>query len=157
MTVEMIQSMPDLAQASHRCTAKSKQSGERCSKYAIPGGNVCHMHGGNAPQVRGKAMERITEARDLALDRLIDALQPPESDLYAVEVKDLLAVVDKLTSKVQLLSGEATSRKEQSVKIEEVRGRLEQRLDALYARVSDNESMILGPIEDAEVVEEVDG
>jgi len=34
------------------CKATSKQSGARCKRYAIPGGSVCHYHGGAAPQVQ---------------------------------------------------------------------------------------------------------
>jgi hypothetical protein len=116
-----------------KCVATAKSSGLRCSKPAIPGGSVCKYHGGAAPQVRAKAVQRLSQARDLALDRLIDQLAPPESPLYAVEVKDLLAVVDKLTSKVQLLSGEATERKEDT-KRHEVRVQLERELDRLRAR-----------------------
>jgi hypothetical protein len=116
-----------------QCVARSKSSGSRCSKTAIPGGTVCRYHGGAAPQVRAAAANRLAVARDMALERLIEQLEPPESDLYRVEVKDLLAVVDKLTSKVQLLTGEATERREES-KIGEVRIRLENELDKLRAR-----------------------
>lgn len=41
-----------------QCTAQSKRSGERCRKYAIPGGRVCSIHGGKAPQVRQAAEVR---------------------------------------------------------------------------------------------------
>ena len=45
-----------------RCTAKSKTSGERCKNPPIPGGNVCHWHGGAAPQVRAASARRVFEA-----------------------------------------------------------------------------------------------
>jgi len=41
-----------------RCTARSKRSGDRCKRAPIPGGSVCIMHGGAAPQVRRAARER---------------------------------------------------------------------------------------------------
>lgn len=116
-----------------QCVATSKSSGNRCTKTSIPGGTVCRYHGGAAPQVRAAAANRIAVARDLALERLIEQLAPPESPLYAVEVKDLLAVVDKLTTKVQLLTGEATERKEET-KVGEVRFKLERELDRLRDR-----------------------
>lgn len=116
-----------------QCVATAKSSGARCSKPAIPGGSVCKYHGGGAPQVRAKAVQRLALARDMALDRLIEQLEPPESDLYAVQVKDLLSVVDKLTAKVQLLSGEATERKEESQK-HELRVQLDRELDRLRDR-----------------------
>lgn len=45
-----------------QCNATSR-SGERCKRRPIPGGNVCVMHGGSAPQVRRQAEEALIEAR----------------------------------------------------------------------------------------------
>lgn len=47
---------------SRRCTAKSKQSGEQCRRFAVVGGTVCATHGGSAPQVRAAAQQRQLEA-----------------------------------------------------------------------------------------------
>jgi len=44
-----------------RCTAKSKTSGERCKNPPIPGGTVCRIHGGGAPQVRAASARRVFE------------------------------------------------------------------------------------------------
>lgn len=33
-----------------QCTAKSKQSGQRCKKDAVQGYTVCHIHGGKTPR-----------------------------------------------------------------------------------------------------------
>jgi hypothetical protein len=32
-----------------QCTARSKRSGEQCKRHAVPGRNVCAMHGGKTP------------------------------------------------------------------------------------------------------------
>lgn len=138
--------------ATTRCTATAKSSGQQCGKPAIPGGTVCRLHGGSAPQVRSKAADRLEHARNLALERLIEQLGPPESPMYAVEVKDLLAVVDKLTSKVQLLRGEATSRDE-SKRVDVVKRQLELRLDQLGERLGDRTEFLEG-IQEAEVIDE---
>lgn len=53
-----------------QCTATSKQSGQRCRRFAIPGGRVCVMHGGKAPQVQQAAKERLAALIDPAIDRL---------------------------------------------------------------------------------------
>ncbi len=45
-----------------RCRATSKRSGERCRRLAIPGGAVCVMHGGAAPQVAAAAQRRLSSA-----------------------------------------------------------------------------------------------
>lgn len=52
-----------------KCTATNRQ-GKRCGKYAIPGGNVCRMHGGAAPQVQAKAMDRLMALQHPAINRL---------------------------------------------------------------------------------------
>lgn len=46
-----------------QCRATSKQSGQRCKRPCGPGAVVCHIHGGNAAQVKGKAMERAVAAK----------------------------------------------------------------------------------------------
>jgi hypothetical protein len=53
-----------------RCTARAKQSGQRCKRHPIPGGSVCFIHGGGAPQVKQKAMERLMKLQNPAIDRL---------------------------------------------------------------------------------------
>jgi len=47
-----------------RCTATAKSTGEQCKQPAIPGGNVCRFHGGDAEQVQKKAQERLDEMAD---------------------------------------------------------------------------------------------
>lgn len=44
-----------------RCKARSKQTGEPCKKYPVPGGQVCRYHGGRAPQVATAAKRRAAE------------------------------------------------------------------------------------------------
>lgn len=62
-----------------RCTATSKQSGERCKRAPIVGGFVCDIHGGGTPAVKKSARERLLAMVDPALDALLRALQtgPP--------------------------------------------------------------------------------
>lgn len=47
-----------------RCKAKSKSAGRQCTRMAIPGGVVCRYHGGNAPKVRQKGLERLADLID---------------------------------------------------------------------------------------------
>lgn len=53
-----------------RCTAKSRQSGERCKNYAIAGGTVCRFHGGATPSVKRKAALRLASLVDPAIGTL---------------------------------------------------------------------------------------
>lgn len=52
---------------SSQCVAIAHGSGKRCAKWAIVGGTVCPTHGGNAPQVREKARQRIAALAPRAL------------------------------------------------------------------------------------------
>lgn len=53
-----------------QCTAKSRQSGERCKQYAILGGTVCRFHGGGTPNVKRKAALRLASLVDPAIGTL---------------------------------------------------------------------------------------
>lgn len=46
-----------------QCTARSKQTGERCKQRPVKGGTVCRFHGGRAPQVAAAAVQRELEAK----------------------------------------------------------------------------------------------
>src|SRR5688500_3542331 len=45
--------------APRRCTAHNKRTGLPCGRPPIPGGTVCASHGGNRPEVRAKAQQRL--------------------------------------------------------------------------------------------------
>lgn len=73
-----------------RCTATNRQ-GKRCGKWPIPGGTVCRMHGGGAPQVKRKAEERLRELIDPAITRLAELVAQKEFPSVAIAaVKDVL-------------------------------------------------------------------
>lgn len=45
-----------------QCSARSKQSGQRCKRFVAPGATVCAMHGGKAPKVKAAAARRVAVA-----------------------------------------------------------------------------------------------
>lgn len=47
-----------------RCTATAKTTGERCKNPRKPGQEVCGKHGGEAPQNKKAALERLRDAID---------------------------------------------------------------------------------------------
>lgn len=55
--------LPAVAPAK-RCTAKSARTGLPCKCRPILGGSVCRTHGGSAPQVKRKALERLADLID---------------------------------------------------------------------------------------------
>lgn len=74
-----------------RCTATAKHSQQRCQQPALPGTTVCRYHGGFAPQVQAKAMERLMAMQPKALqtlDKLLGRDEFPTVQLGAV--KDVL-------------------------------------------------------------------
>jgi hypothetical protein len=60
---------------SRQCAGTNRE-GHRCQRNAIPGGDVCVMHGGAAPQVQKSAKARLLAGADLAIDYLLNLLTP---------------------------------------------------------------------------------
>ena len=74
-----------------RCTARSKQRGTQCRQYPIPGGTVCVYHGGKAPQVQAKALDRLMELQHPAITRLAELIVQREYPSVSIAaVKDAL-------------------------------------------------------------------
>lgn len=97
-----------------RCTARSKQSGERCKRAAIVGGTVCSMHGGRAPAVaaaagrrdeRSRALEALRSGLAAAYGDEVPDIEPAEAMLQAVRWKHFEVLA--LRAKVAELDDEA--------------------------------------------------
>jgi hypothetical protein len=73
--------------ASTQCTARSSRSGKRC-KRLVRGGGVCVMHGGAAPHVKAKRLERLALAEQL---ESAPRRHPGAILLDAVHTADILA------------------------------------------------------------------
>jgi hypothetical protein len=96
-----------------RCTATAKSTGERCKQKAIPGGDVCRYHGGNAEQVQEKAQERLDAMADAATKQLQDRLDDvfdrmDDADTNAEYVK-LLREARQLTTAILDRTGHGPS------------------------------------------------
>jgi hypothetical protein len=61
-----------------RCTAHVSDGSRQCERWAINGGTVCATHGGQAPQVKNSARERLAELVEPALEGLHTALKSGE-------------------------------------------------------------------------------
>jgi hypothetical protein len=57
------------------CTAHVSDGSRQCGRWAINGSTVCATHGGQAPQVKKSARERLEALIDPAIDALRDVLQ----------------------------------------------------------------------------------
>jgi hypothetical protein len=71
-----------------RCTATARSTGDRCKNPAIPGSNVCRIHGGSADQVEKKAQERLDEMADSVTAELQDELAEAFDRLRNAEEND---------------------------------------------------------------------
>jgi hypothetical protein len=61
-----------------RCTAHVSDGSRQCGRWAINGSTVCATHGGQAPQVKKSARERLAELVEPALEGLHTALKSGE-------------------------------------------------------------------------------
>jgi hypothetical protein len=84
--------LAELAVGDHQCTARSKRTGKRCRLPSMLGSNVCRSHGGASPQVRAKAKQRLEQAADVLVQRLLSfALDGDVSDPVALQaIRDAL-------------------------------------------------------------------
>lgn len=58
-----------------RCQGTNRDGGP-CGRAPIPGGFVCVLHGGKAPQVQKSAKARLLAGADLAIDYLLNLVTP---------------------------------------------------------------------------------
>ena len=72
------------------CTA-NKTNGQPCKAPAIKGGTVCRVHGGSAPQVKAKAMQRLLAAVDPIMAELVElALKGETPAVKLAAIRDAL-------------------------------------------------------------------
>lgn len=85
------------------CVATNRQ-GKRCGRSPIAGATVCRMHGGAAPQVKRKALERLMELQDRAIDRMAALMHQEQypSTAYAASRDILDRTMGKPTESVQV-------------------------------------------------------
>lgn len=72
----------------NRCTAKSKTTGNRCTKTVVPGRAVCRYHGG----LGGRPIKHGRYSKSLG--SLREAYEASRSDPTLLELRDTLAILD---------------------------------------------------------------
>ena len=90
-----------------KCAAHSSRTGQACQKWPIAGATVCRTHGGSAPRVKRKALERLKELQGSAVEVLAQAIDAEEQQLnrkgeviglgpdHAVRLRAATAVLDR--------------------------------------------------------------
>ncbi len=75
------------------CAATSQQSGQRCKRLPVPGGRVCVIHGGAAPQAARASLERL---RHSAAAEACNTLGVPHpAGAWPVELPGALAALKR--------------------------------------------------------------
>ena len=94
-----------------RCTAKSKQSGEQCKRHAVPGRNVCAMHGGKSPGGLGSATLKSGKYSKYLPQGLAEKYGAAVTDPEILALNNEIALVDARAMELLdgLNSGEATA------------------------------------------------
>ena len=123
---DLIQSH-DLTHA-RRCSATNKKTGLRCKQWAILGGTVCRYHGGNAPQVRRKAEERLKALVDPAIEALHEILSDKKHPHRMAAIKEILERDGRIGQAVAKAADDGLITYEQLEMI--VRRRKQQQLEA---------------------------
>lgn len=126
-----------------QCTATAKATGQRCGRLANRGTTVCRVHGGNAPGVRAKAVERLTEEKARAeLGKLAALLGP--ADPVEDPLRELLQLGGEARRWKELLAGrvaELTSVGYEGIAGEQLRAEV-----AVFERALDRLAGILATI-----------
>lgn len=94
-----------------RCSANIRTgnwTGNRCVKYAIKGGRVCHWHGGNLPAIKKNAQRTLALAASGAAERLVwmalkkRHVTDKDRIRALIEVLDRAGVAGKQTIEIEL-------------------------------------------------------
>lgn len=94
--------MPSKKEPGRRCQAQSKQTGEQCKAWAVPGALVCRHHGGRAPQVQRKAAENLAaEAARRAATQLAVPIDTTPEQALIDEVKRAAGMVAFYQARVE--------------------------------------------------------
>lgn len=92
-----------------QCEAKSKQSGQRCKRHAVPGKRVCVIHGGKSASGAASAtFKHGRYSKDLPT-RLAQRYHEAQADSELLELREEIALVDSRLADLLLRvdSGEA--------------------------------------------------
>lgn len=86
---------PEYSRGGKQCGAKSKQSGNRCRRPAVPGKNVCHIHGARAGRPPStyryaKVVDKCPELKE-NYDDLMDEIE--ESGVVDLSTKEEITLL----------------------------------------------------------------
>lgn len=90
-----------------QCTSK-KRNGEPCQRWAIRGGTVCTVHGGQLPTVKKAAADRVQEARDRLIGLLPQAVEKVQDLLEAESEQVQLRAAESIMNRAGVVETRRT-------------------------------------------------
>lgn len=122
------------ARQARRCSAHRSTDARPCENYAMNGSDVCHAHGGRAPQVARKAAGRVATNEALA-ELARRGITPVDNPLSALAelAGEILAVKDIFRARLAELEQDADTERQAAVL-------------GLYERALDRSARVLGDI-----------
>lgn len=79
-----------------QCQAKSKQSGEQCKRHAVPGRNVCAIHGGKSLSGVESPTFKTGRWAKHAPTKLLEIIEDTQGDETLLSVRDDIGLLDAL-------------------------------------------------------------
>jgi hypothetical protein len=79
-----------------RCTAKSKQSQQQCKKNAVPGFDVCEIHGGKTPAGAASPHYRGKDRSKHLNPVLLEAYRDAQNNQELLSIRDDIALTEAL-------------------------------------------------------------
>lgn len=95
---------------SRRCTARSKQSGERCKRYVTPGMKVCKFHGGKSLRGPAHPSWKHGGTSRYVPERYAEALHATLNDPRALELRHSLGIIRARMDELLQQAEEANTR-----------------------------------------------
>lgn len=79
-----------------QCQAKSKQSSEQCKRHAVPGRNVCAIHGGKSLSGVESPTFKTGRWAKYAPTKLLEVIEGTQGDETLLSVREDIALLDAL-------------------------------------------------------------
>ncbi|WP_031171799.1 hypothetical protein [Streptosporangium roseum] len=126
-----------------RCSATRSRGRGPCNNYAMNGADVCHAHGGRAPQTRRRAAERLAEQKA----RTAMSSYSPDPAPVDNPIAELLQLAGEIKTFKDYLAGRVAEMRADDWRRTDDKGTEQLRAEVtLYERAMDRTARVLGDL-----------